>query len=230
MNKELLIALMQKDLSELNVMLDGVAEWEHVPTAISRLALSKAENIVASLKELSSALSQQNRENEGKLSEDNLLIDRYSSSQQEDSTLEISVSDDEQSCEAAEKEYSVPENNEVVSEYNEEQEKNLVATVADMVDVQPSLNEIQQREVSVADSVMDKNKVTDLIQSISLGDRFRFQRELFSNNGEEMMQVFHDLNAMKSLDEAHTYLQKNFRWDKDNESVKDFYALLNRKF
>ena len=99
-----------------------------------------------------------------------------------------------------------------------------------MVDVQPSLNEMQQREVSVADSVMDKNKVTDLIQSISLGDRFRFQRELFSNNGEEMMQVFHDLNAMKSLDEAHTYLQKNFRWDKDNESVKDFYALLNRKF
>lgn len=230
MNKELLIALMQKDLSELNVMLDGVAEWEHVPTAISRLALSKAENIVASLKELSSALSQQNRENEGKLSEDSLLIDRYSSSKQEDSTLEISVSDDEQSCEVAEKEYSVPENNEVVSEYNEEQEKNLVATVADMVDVQPSLNEIQQREVSVADSVMDKNKVTDLIQSISLGDRFRFQRELFSNNGEEMMQVFHDLNAMKSLDEAHTYLQKNFRWDKDNESVKDFYALLNRKF
>lgn len=230
MNKELLIALMQKDLSELNVMLDGVAEWEHVPTAISRLALSKAENIVASLKELSSALSQQNRENEGKLSEDSLLIDRYSSSKQEDSTLEISVSDDEQSCEVAEKEYSVPENNEVVSEYNEEQEKNSVATVADMVDVQPSLNEIQQREVSVADSVMDKNKVTDLIQSISLGDRFRFQRELFSNNGEEMMQVFHDLNAMKSLDEAHTYLQKNFRWDKDNESVKDFYALLNRKF
>lgn len=230
MNKELLIALMQKDLSELNVMLDGVAEWEHVPTAISRLALSKAENIVASLKELSSALSQQNRESEGKLSEDSLLIDRYSSSKQEDSTLEISVSDDEQSCEVAEKEYSVPENNEVVSEYNEEQEKNLVATVADMVDVQPSLNEIQQREVSVADSVMDKNKVTDLIQSISLGDRFRFQRELFSNNGEEMMQVFHDLNAMKSLDEAHTYLQKNFRWDKDNESVKDFYALLNRKF
>lgn len=230
MNKELLIALMQKDLSELNVMLDGVAEWEHVPTAISRLALSKAENIVASLKELSSALSQQNRENEGKLSEDSLLIDRYSDSKQEDSTLEISVSDDEQSCEVAEKEYSVPENNEVVSEYNEEQEKNSVATVADMVDVQPSLNEIQQREVSVADSVMDKNKVTDLIQSISLGDRFRFQRELFSNNGEEMMQVFHDLNAMKSLDEAHTYLQKNFRWDKDNESVKDFYALLNRKF
>ena len=230
MNKELLIALMQKDLSELNVMLDGVAEWEHVPTAISRLALSKAENIVVSLKELSSALSQQNRENEGKLSEDSLLIDRYSDSKQEDSTLENSVSDDEQSCEVAEKEYSVPENNEVVSEYNEEQEKNLVATVADMVDVQPSLNEIQQREVSVADSVMDKNKVTDLIQSISLGDRLRLQRELFSNNGEEMMQVFHDLNAMKSLDEARTYLQKNFRWDKDNESVKDFYALLNRKF
>ena len=230
MNKELLIALMQKDLSELNVMLDGVAEWEHVPTAISRLALSKAENIVASLKELSSALAQQNRENEEKLSDDTPLINNYSDSEQAFPATEPAVPDDERPREMVEEILPEPENDEVVSENNEEQEKTSVATFADMVDVQPSLNEMQQREVSVADSVMDKNKVTDLIQSISLGDRFRFQRELFSNNGEEMMQVFHDLNAIKSLDEAHTYLQKNFRWDKDNESVKDFYALLNRKF
>lgn len=230
MNKDLLIALMQKDLSELNVMLDGIAEWERVPTAISRLALSKAENIVASLKELSSALSQQNRENEDKLSDEIPLINNYSDSEQASPTTEPAVPDDEHPREMVEEMFSDPKNDEVVSENNEEQEKTSVAIVADMVDVQPSLNEIQQREVSVADSVMDKNKVTDLIQSISLGDRFRFQRELFSNNGEEMMQVFHDLNAMQSLDEALSYLQKNFRWDKDNESVKDFYALLNRKF
>lgn len=230
MNKDLLIALMQKDLSELNVMLDGIAEWERVPTAISRLALSKAENIVASLKELSSALSQQNRENEDKLSDETPLINNYSDSEQAFPTIEPTVPDDEHPREMVEEILPEPKNDEVVSENNEEQEKTSVAIVADMVDVQPSLNEIQQREVSVADSVMDKNKVTDLIQSISLGDRFRFQRELFSNNGEEMMQVFHDLNAMQSLDEALSYLQKNFRWDKDNESVKDFYALLNRKF
>lgn len=230
MNKDLLIALMQKDLSELNVMLDGIAEWERVPTAISRLALSKAENIVASLKELSSALSQQNRENEDKLSDETPLINNYSDSEQAFPTTEPTVPDDEHPREMVEEILPEPKNDEVVSENNEEQEKTSVAIVADMVDVQPSLNEIQQREVSVADSVMDKNKVTDLIQSISLGDRFRFQRELFSNNGEEMMQVFHDLNAMQSLDEALSYLQKNFRWDKDNESVKDFYALLNRKF
>lgn len=226
MNKDLLIALMQKDLSELNVMLEGIAEWERVPLSISRLALVKAENILSSLHELSELPTTIETADENVTKEVLQVKQETEVTQLQEEVTEEPIVPVEMCTEV---DVMLKENDDVEEDVFV-QESVTITTVADMVDVQPSLNEIQQREVSVVDSVLDKNKVTDLIQSISLGDRFRFQRELFSNNGEEMMQVFHDLNAMQSLDEAVTYLQKHFHWDMESDIVKDFYLLLNRKF
>lgn len=226
MNKDLLIALMQKDLSELNVMLEGIAEWERVPSSISRLALVKAENILSSLHELSELPTTIETADENVTKEVLQVKQETEVTQLQGEVTEEPIVPVEMCTEV---DVMLKENDDVEEDVFV-QESVTITTVADMVDVQPSLNEIQQREVSVVDSVLDKNKVTDLIQSISLGDRFRFQRELFSNNGEEMMQVFHDLNAMQSLDEAVTYLQKHFHWDMESDIVKDFYLLLNRKF
>ncbi len=226
MNKDLLIALMQKDLSELNVMLEGIAEWERVPSSISRLALVKAENILSSLHELSELPTTIETADENVTKEVLQVKQETEVTQLQEEVTEEPIVPVEMCTEV---DVMLKENDDVEEDVFV-QESVTITTVADMVDVQPSLNEIQQREVSVVDSVLDKNKVTDLIQSISLGDRFRFQRELFSNNGEEMMQVFHDLNAMQSLDEAVTYLQKHFHWDMESDIVKDFYLLLNRKF
>ncbi len=240
MNKELLIALMQKDLAELNLMLDGIGEWERIPSSIAKLALAKAENIVTSLHEL--AELPQSLQPTVELKNEHQIVENKAIDNSAKETLQVESQPEPQPIvedEIAQPEVVVHESVEVelkteTVENEQEtitiQEAVVTATVADLVDSQPSLNEVQKREESVIDSVINKVKITDLIQSISLGDRFRFQRELFDNNGERMMQTFHDLNAMTSLEDAMRYIEKHFRWDEENESVKDFMALLNRKF
>ena len=75
-----------------------------------------------------------------------------------------------------------------------------------------------------------QKKIDDITQAISIGDRFRFQRELFSSNGELMNKTLSKLNQMVDFDEAKAYLQKNFNWQDDNEAVESFYSIVKRKF
>lgn len=72
--------------------------------------------------------------------------------------------------------------------------------------------------------------VDDIKKAISLGDRFLFQRELFNQNGELMQKTLEDLNCCNSLDEAHTYIDKHFKWDKDSSTYSLFETILNRRF
>jgi hypothetical protein len=73
-------------------------------------------------------------------------------------------------------------------------------------------------------------KITDIRQAISLGDRFRFQRELFRNNGEEMNKMLTYLNMLATYDEAIAFLITKYGWQEDNPAALDFYQIIKRKF
>ena len=75
------------------------------------------------------------------------------------------------------------------------------------------------------------NQVEDLKHAISLGDRFLFQRELFSQNGELMQKTIETLNKQGSFDAALAYLDKHFtEWDKDSSAYTLFINALHRRF
>ena len=76
---------------------------------------------------------------------------------------------------------------------------------------------------------MEKN-IEDLKQAISIGDRFRFQRELFGGNGEIMNKTITELNNATSLEKALEFISTNFSWNEKDDNVKDFLSLLERKF
>jgi len=88
-----------------------------------------------------------------------------------------------------------------------------------------SSNEPERFHNSVANK-----KIDDIRQAISIGDRFRFQRELFRNNGEEMNKMLNYINLLASFNEIETFLQKKYSWEADNTTVQDFYAIVRRKF
>ncbi len=72
--------------------------------------------------------------------------------------------------------------------------------------------------------------IQNLRKAINLNDRYRYQRELFGGNVELMNSVIDKLDAMNSLEEAIGYVQKEFVWDKESETVVDFYSLLESRF
>lgn len=73
-------------------------------------------------------------------------------------------------------------------------------------------------------------KIDDIRQAISLGDRFRFQRELFRNNGEEMNKMLNYINLLASYDEVVSFLQSKYGWPEDHPAANDFYQIIKRKF
>ena len=72
--------------------------------------------------------------------------------------------------------------------------------------------------------------VDDIRKAISLGDRFLFQRELFSQNGELMQKTLDAINGCKSFEEAVAYIDSKFGWDKESSTYQLFLTPIHRRF
>ena len=72
--------------------------------------------------------------------------------------------------------------------------------------------------------------VTDLRRSISLNDSFRFSRELFNGDSEQMNRVIEQISEMSSLDTAIAFLYSKVNVDEENEAMIDFQELLKKYF
>lgn len=72
--------------------------------------------------------------------------------------------------------------------------------------------------------------VDDIRKAISLGDRFLFQRELFAQNGELMQKTLDAINGCQSFDEAVSYIDSKFGWDKESSTYQLFLTPIHRRF
>lgn len=71
--------------------------------------------------------------------------------------------------------------------------------------------------------------VVSLKKAINLNDRFRYQRELFSNDPSAMNAAIEQLDAMATLAEAMEYVS-SLGWSGEAEAEADFLALLEARF
>ena len=104
-------------------------------------------------------------------------------------------------------------------------------TIADKI-INPTVSRNEtlfKTDNSLSASIANK-KIADIKQAISIGDRFRFQRELFKGNGEEMNKTLNYINQLATMDEATSFLKSKYGWTADNETADDFYQILKRKF
>ncbi len=109
---------------------------------------------------------------------------------------------------------------------------NQVITLAESIETTESVaDKLAKNADDTLASAINNKKIIDLKSSITLGDRFRFQRELFGGNGEKMNKAISDFNSFETMTEAQEYIAKNFvHWALDNETVSDFIQLLQRRY
>lgn len=119
-------------------------------------------------------------------------------------------------------ELEVEEDNDDEEELEDEEDK--VAVNEERIEL------IAKPEILTRNDSIVNSKIEDISKAISLGDRFLFQRELFGNNGEIMQKTIAHLNSMNSAEEAMTYLQKKFAWDKESTTVERFIQLISRRY
>jgi hypothetical protein len=74
----------------------------------------------------------------------------------------------------------------------------------------------------------------DIRKAIGLNDRYLYLNELFGNQKQEYEAALAKLNELNSFEEAKQYINTEiatqYQWDKEEETVQDFYALLQQHF
>ena len=78
--------------------------------------------------------------------------------------------------------------------------------------------------------VLEKQNLSDFRKAFSLNDRFRFRRDLFHGDENQMNQVIADLDQTTSLQEAMDYIQGHLAWDLNDETASDFVKLLEKRY
>ena len=91
-------------------------------------------------------------------------------------------------------------------------------------------NETLSKSDNSISAILANKKTTDIKQAINIGDRFRFQRELFRANGEDMNKTLTYINQLASLEEALSFLRSKYGWAAENEAAEDFYQIVRRRF
>jgi hypothetical protein len=80
------------------------------------------------------------------------------------------------------------------------------------------------------DQKLQRHLSRDIRKAFSVNDRFRFQRELFAGSANAMNTAIEHIEMMRSYGNAELYFFSQLHWDRDNEVVKDFMAIVRNHY
>ena len=233
MNKDTLIALIEKDIAELQTLTQGFAEMETFPQPLIDLAVTKVESLRHCLTAMPEAARNSVRtepempapvpdEAPVTVTEPAAVVESAAIVEPEP-TLIVEPEPIPEVCEDVDNQ----PNADVATP--DETAAQIVAETIHKPETVIDAFEKQQENESLAATIAHR-PVTDLKRAISIADRFRFQRELFDNNGEQMATVLDALNQCTSLEQAEAYLEKHCALPPDKPATTDFVDLIKRRF
>lgn len=227
MNKDTLIALIEKDIAELQTLTQGFAEMETFPQPLIDLAVTKVESLRRCLTAMPEAARDSVRTEPDMPApvpdEAPVTVTEPAAVVEPEPTLVVEPEPIPEVCEGADNQ---PDTDVAAPDETAAQ---IVAETIHKPETVIDAFEKQQENESLAATIAHR-PVTDLKRAISIADRFRFQRELFDNNGEQMATVLDALNQCTSLEQAEAYLEKHCALPPDKPATTDFVDLIKRRF
>ena len=225
MSKEVYIALIQKDIKELDVIAQGLYETDFPSPTVIKLASSKAMDIVNNLQRLSTVKQEESKaekENQEKLAAEAKAKAEKEEQERLAAAAKAKAEREEQERLAAEAKAKAAA---IINDHNkhsiiEEKIGNLESKVEQMS---------KEKGGSMADKIAS-SKISSIKSAISIADRFRFQRELFSGNADLMNSTLDRLDACNTIEEAEDIINDFTEWNPEDENVNDFLKLLGRRF
>ncbi len=112
---------------------------------------------------------------------------------------------------------------------DEEPEELANKRIGDSFQKEKSVNDLLSDDSSKLEHKLSNRPVTSIQTAIGINDRFQYIRELFEGNADNFVKTVADLDSMNDIKEAVEYLQQNFKWKKNETSLK-FVNLIKRRF
>lgn len=91
---------------------------------------------------------------------------------------------------------------------------------------------VQKKEPTVQPKIQ-RSTLPDLKSTIGINDKFQFTNELFKGNMQEFNIAIEQLNASETHESALAYLtglRRLYNWDDENETVKRWLDIIERRF
>ena len=225
MSKEVYIALIQKDIKELDVIAQGLYETDFPSPTVIKLASSKAMDIVNNLQRLSAVKQEESKaekENQEKLAAEAKAKAEREEQERLAAEAKAKAEREEQERLAAEAKAKAAA---IINDHNKH---SIIEEKIGNVE-----SKVEQMSKEKGDSMADKiasSKISSIKSAISIADRFRFQRELFGGNADLMNSTLDRLDACSTIEEAEDIINDFTEWNPEDENVNDFLKLLGRRF
>ena len=103
-----------------------------------------------------------------------------------------------------------------------------------LIDESDSLNEILKEDKEELSDTLQNSPIKDLKKAIGINDRFLFINELFQGDETSFERSIKTINGFSIYAEAEFWIRRElktkFGWDLQSEVVKEFDALVKRRF
>ena len=205
---------LSKQIHNLEKEISAVKNHDIIPLSFFSVSIDSLHRLKVGIHEIEMIQFNLMQEHLRK-TEESILADQTEKDLYKNVTVEVKKTDVEEIDEVSFKEDEEPEMEEVKE----------IPAVEKLEIPQPATDS----KVFLSD-IITKKKLADFGKSLSLNERFMFQREIFQNNTSRMSQAMGALNEFDNLSDALNYLNSNFPIQWESEAGIIFRELLEKRF